>query len=150
MGQRTEYNREYYRSHKEYHASYKKKHRERYLVLNREWKRRNKWKDKRKIFLREHINRAKTKPCVDCGKQYNPWVMQFDHRPEELKKFCIAEVMSRKMYTIEEVNSEIAKCDVVCANCHAERTYKRKDWNRNKNRTALVEPKKESQLGFNW
>ena len=64
----------------------------------------------------------KDRPCADCGIQYPSWVMQFDHVRGE-KKFDIAQASSASEKRLLE---EIAKCEVVCANCHAERTYDRK------------------------
>jgi len=72
---------------------------------------------------REIIRKAKDKPCMDCGIKYGYWIMQFDHKPGEIKLYTIAAHVS-SMSKIKIMN-EIAKCDVVCANCHAERTYKR-------------------------
>lgn len=60
------------------------------------------------------------KPCTDCGIQYNPWVMQFDHRKPEDKIDDISKGLS---WGIKKLLAEIRKCDVVCANCHAERSY---------------------------
>ncbi len=70
---------------------------------------------------REFINRAKSKPCLDCHIQYNPWQMQFDHRDPAKKKFGIG---SGTVNSIAALQAEIDKCDVVCANCHMERTHK--------------------------
>lgn len=73
---------------------------------------------------REFINRFKMKPCLDCGKQYNPWVMDFDHRPGEKKveKLSALYFLRNNQETIKE---EIGKCDLVCSNCHRERTHRR-------------------------
>lgn len=70
---------------------------------------------------RERVRIAKARPCADCGVQYPYYVMQFDHLKD--KKFNL----SSKVHRIgrAKVEAEIAKCDVVCANCHAERTYQR-------------------------
>ncbi|OXR46664.1 hypothetical protein B7C42_01639 [Nocardia cerradoensis] len=70
---------------------------------------------------RSIIREAKSKPCADCGVSYPYYVMQFDHLGD--KKFNIGAIgptASRK-----RLLAEIAKCDVVCANCHAERSYQR-------------------------
>lgn len=64
----------------------------------------------------------KRKPCDDCGVQYPPYVMQFDHRDPTTKKFNLSRA---EKYPKQQVLEEIAKCDVVCANCHAERTFER-------------------------
>jgi len=77
---------------------------------------------KRQTKRQMYLNRLKTTPCKDCGRQYNPWQMQFDHRNPEEKLFGIA---SFKNVSLEVLNLEIAKCDVVCANCHADRTHNR-------------------------
>jgi hypothetical protein len=50
--------------------------------------------------------------------------MQFDHRPGTKKLFHIAMFNARKC-TREKLLAEIAKCDLVCANCHAIRTQRR-------------------------
>lgn len=67
------------------------------------------------------IRDAKDKPCADCGIQYPYYVMQFDHVRGE-KKFNLGGGWNN---SIEAIREEIAKCDVVCSNCHAERTYQR-------------------------
>jgi hypothetical protein len=66
-------------------------------------------------------------PCMDCDVAF-PWrVMEFDHRPEEQKVFGIAakNALLASPETIAEVAKEIAKCDLVCANCHRLRTLDR-------------------------
>ncbi|MDQ3743355.1 MAG: hypothetical protein M3444_03130 [Acidobacteriota bacterium] len=48
--------------------------------------------------------------------------MDFDHREGETKIF----EMNRVSYvSMRAIKQEIEKCDVVCANCHRERTYQR-------------------------
>ena len=74
--------------------------------------------EKRRNFL----NQVKQKPCADCGDWFHPWQMQFDHREPEQKIFNIANCKAAVFKTLWE---EIKKCDIVCANCHAHRTYKR-------------------------
>lgn len=63
-------------------------------------------------------------PCEDCAKNFPYYVMHFDHLPGFQKLFNISQF---KNYTkdIEVVKREISKCDVVCANCHAERSHRR-------------------------
>lgn len=51
--------------------------------------------------------------------------MQWDHRPGTVKCFELASVAKRYL-TREQVLAEIAKCELVCANCHAVRTYNRR------------------------
>jgi len=64
---------------------------------------------------------------MDCHRVF-PWcAMDFDPRPDEIKSFRL----SRNGYRlatperISEVLKEIAKCDLVCSNCHRVRTQER-------------------------
>ncbi|HJW49925.1 MAG TPA: hypothetical protein VJ726_10950 [Candidatus Limnocylindria bacterium] len=62
-------------------------------------------------------------PCLDCGRRFPPCVMQFDHREPATKKFVISRSRTLAHATLL---AEVAKCDIVCANCHRDRTYKRR------------------------
>lgn len=93
------------------------------------------------IRNREIIVCEKSRPCFDCGVQYNPWIMQFDHRDPLDKRFGMSE--KKGDVSIRTLAHEISKCDVVCANCHAERTHVGKHWlikRKNKLAMALEDP----------
>lgn len=65
---------------------------------------------------------AKSRPCADCGQSYPPCVMDLDHvRGTKITHLGSGRLYNSTRLTIEE----IAKCDVVCANCHRLRTYHR-------------------------
>ena len=64
-------------------------------------------------YLREH-------PCVDCGEA-DPIVLEFDHLRD--KKFSISRIWRDHKW--QSVVDEMAKCEVVCANCHRRRTARR-------------------------
>lgn len=71
------------------------------------------------------INEAKSVPCTDCHRSYPPYVMDFDHLDPNEKEFNISAIRSN-VYSIKgltRLKAEIAKCEVVCANCHRERTH---------------------------
>lgn len=76
---------------------------------------------KSRAKLKDFLAREKDRPCMDCGKRYPSYVMQFDHRNPIEKKFSIPQSAYR--VNSEKLAAEIAKCDVVCANCHMERTH---------------------------
>ncbi|KKK53486.1 hypothetical protein LCGC14_3094290, partial [marine sediment metagenome] len=61
--------------------------------------------------------------CTDCGTN-NPVVLDFDHLPEYEKSFTIGSNITSKGMT--RLFDEIAKCEVVCANCHRIRTKERR------------------------
>lgn len=72
---------------------------------------------------RNLVSELKTKePCKDCGVDYPAHIMQFDHvRGEKLGN--ISEMV--RTASDADLLEEIAKCDIVCANCHAQRTWER-------------------------
>ncbi len=63
-------------------------------------------------------------PCTDCQVRYPGCVMQFDHVTLD-KVANISDMIAdaRPWCVIQE---EIDKCELVCANCHALRTYSRR------------------------
>ena len=76
---------------------------------------------KRNQALRRLLRELKDVPCSDCGQLYPPWVMDFDHVAGD-KLFNVGQAVRTSAAVIL---SEVAKCEVVCANCHRDRTYKR-------------------------
>lgn len=78
---------------------------------------------RRKLAIRTLILEAKKKPCLDCGHTYPYYVMDFDHVRGK-KKYNLSEC-GQKMYSLQTIQEEIDKCDVVCSNCHRERTFSR-------------------------
>lgn len=58
---------------------------------------------------------AKSVPCARCGGSFPVVVMDFHHRDPATKLFTVAAGNRRKL---TDVIAEIAKCDVLCANCH--------------------------------
>jgi hypothetical protein len=82
-------------------------------------------KIKRRLYRRIIWEIKSFSPCMDCGVQYPPYVMDFDHRPGVDKKFVMADVT--KISSVTKLLEEIDKCDVVCSNCHRERTWSRKE-----------------------
>ena len=58
--------------------------------------------------------------CVDCGES-DLVVLEFDHLRD--KTFEISQVLRDREWSV--IIEKIAKCDVVCANCHRRRTSAR-------------------------
>jgi hypothetical protein len=59
-------------------------------------------------------------PCVACGEA-DPVVLEFNHRNPATKTANMSD-LTRTMASAERIDAEIAKCDVLCANCHQWRT----------------------------
>lgn len=70
----------------------------------------------------EKIAKIKQVPCADCGLQYPHYVMELDH-VRGSKVSHISDMPGS--YGWCKIEEEIEKCDVVCANCHRERTWQR-------------------------
>lgn len=80
-------------------------------------------RNKRRVQeFRSIITEAKSVPCSDCKQSYPSYVMQFDHLGD--KVFTIAAI--NRISSVTKLLAEIEKCEVVCANCHAERTHQRR------------------------
>jgi len=62
--------------------------------------------------------------CVDCGYNAHSEAMDLDHLPGFEKHKAVSSMMTKSWSRIEE---EIAKCDVVCSNCHRVRTANRRN-----------------------
>lgn len=77
---------------------------------------------KRKKDIRLWLNDVKeSSPCVDCNEQYPYYVMDFDHL--EGKLYEVNKLINS--CSITKLTTEIAKCEVVCSNCHRKRTHSR-------------------------
>lgn len=58
--------------------------------------------------------------CQICGYDKYQGALHFHHVDPTQKKFGISDATARKKYPEEEVQAELKKCVLVCANCHAE------------------------------
>lgn len=101
-----------------YHRLYYRRNKSRFITKNR----RNKNRQRKR--LRAILWDVKQRPCQDCGGSFHPWVMELDHRDGSTKTAAVADLAS-KGCTDARLLEEIEKCDVVCANCHRMRTYRR-------------------------
>mgnify|MGYP000862484749 CR=1 FL=1 len=73
--------------------------------------------NRRKNVKRKLIEYAGGK-CIHCGYDRCDGVLQFHHRDPKEKSFAIAK--SGLTRSFDKLKAEVDKCDLVCANCHAE------------------------------
>lgn len=75
-------------------------------------------RERRKAKMTE----LKSKPCTDCGTSYPYYVMQWDHIGDDKVDDVSTLMLNRGWQTVLD---EVAKCELVCANCHMIRTHDR-------------------------
>lgn len=80
------------------------------------------WRRNKKTEIQQWLVEYKSKPCMDCGGTFPTYVMDFDHRRGEKVKSVSALLAST--LNRAKVEAEVAKCDLVCSNCHRVRNHK--------------------------
>jgi len=73
-------------------------------------------------WMKRFVEALKDVPCADCDQRFHYSAMDFDHVCGE-KLWGIGQMGTR---SIAAQMIELAKCNVVCANCHRVRTWKAK------------------------
>lgn len=109
---KREYQREYQREyHKKWYEKNKSKHRA--------------WDKAIRERLSAKLAAYKLKRgCMDCGYKKCAAALDFDH--VRGTKVCDVGGMVGRRLSWERILAEIEKCDLVCANCHRERTEARR------------------------
>jgi hypothetical protein len=81
-------------------------------------------KVKRRNFRRKFAHRYKLLcGCKTCGYNKNPYALEFNHIKGT--KVNDVSVMVHKNDSMKRIKDEIRKCEVLCANCHAEYTHRK-------------------------
>lgn len=114
-----EYRRAWYLKRKSHHIAMVAKNNARYQRRN-------------KAYIKQSLKR-----CVDCGIE--DWrVLEFDHLRD--KRMNVANMLT---WSLKALMAEIAKCEVVCANCHRIRTSNRGGFWRTNNGLVPALPSKQ-------
>lgn len=80
-------------------------------------KRKMGWQARRRDEIRAWWRDLKsTKRCEHCGES-DPDCLQFHHRDPRAKEITLANAVGNA-WSRERILAEVAKCDVLCANCH--------------------------------
>jgi len=94
------------------------------------WYPRNKAKHRQAVkrqkaaYARKYKEFKEGKSCADCGGNFPPEAMDFDHVRGK-KLFTLAHAISRQIAWAKFL-AESEKCDLVCATCHRIRTLNRR------------------------
>lgn len=98
------YIRKHYRNNKEYYKSKASKRREK---------------------IRDWISKYKEdRGCQECGENH-PACLDLHHRDPTKKDVNPAQI-GNKGWGMKRVEAEVAKCDVLCSNCHRKLHYEEK------------------------
>ena len=101
-------------------ASWQQLHRDEFNALWRKWYRKNAkrklaWQERRRDELRVWWRELKaTTACEVCGES-DPDCLHFHHRDRTTKEFNLGAAIGKSR---DRVLAEVAKCCVLCANCH--------------------------------
>ncbi len=82
----------------------------------------------RKVARDYVIDYLLTHPCIRCGER-DIRVLEFHHIGD--KDMAVAYMVSAG-YSIERIQAELDKCEVLCANCHRKLTVDERGWYRGK------------------
>lgn len=84
------------------------------------------YESSRKLIQRRKVYAfLSTHPCIDCGET-DPVVLQFDH--VRGSKIAAISRMVASGFGGAQIDSEIEKCEVRCANCHMRKTAKERGY----------------------
>lgn len=78
-----------------------------------------KWKQTQRSQLRAFLASRKASGCIDCGEKRLP-CLEFHHTAG--KDFTISHAVRQRL-SIARVEQELARCVLVCRNCHAWRHH---------------------------
>lgn len=85
-------------------------------------KTRQRQRDRRSKNMKHVQEYKQNHGCSDCKEDYPYWILELDHvRGTKIGNLSVMV----KQNTLEEVIAELEKCDVVCSNCHRNRTWNR-------------------------
>lgn len=99
----------WYQKNKEHHKS-------------KVYERRRKTKEDVRAFLLDYLQ---SHPCTRCGES-DPRVLEF-HHVRGKKRHNVGHMVGQG-YGIKVIQKEIAKCEVLCANCHRIKTAEEQGW----------------------
>ncbi len=84
---------------------------------------RNTYESQHRVAARAYVAERKAQPCADCGRSWPAKVMHYHHLDPAKKSASIALLISRGA-PVPVIEAEIAKCVLLCGNCHVLRHLK--------------------------
>lgn len=78
----------------------------------------------RKIERQTFIRKLRTQlKCERCGENH-PATLDFHHKDKNTKEGSIANLAGNRGFSVKRILEEIAKCEVLCSNCHRKEHFK--------------------------
>ena len=80
-------------------------------------------RDENRRYVYDYLRNSS---CKEYGES-NPAALDFHHRNPKKKVKEIPKMISSG-YSLKSIRAEIAKCTILCSNCHRKRTAKEQGW----------------------
>ncbi len=101
---------------------------------------RRRWYNKNTEHAKSHVNKRRREirawfqiykieqhlKCNQCGEDHVA-ALDFHHRDRKTKEGNITSLIDQRGFSKERILAELAKCDVLCANCHRKLHWKETD-----------------------
>jgi hypothetical protein len=83
----------------------------------------------RRAVRREYVAAIKLeKGCEECGYNKHHAALHLDHIDPSKKLVSVSRMVSEG-WSFDKIDEEVAKCRILCANCHSIHTYDSKHFN---------------------
>lgn len=112
-----------------YHAEHYRKYRS--VYIERAKIRREKLRKEFRFTILQHLQ---GKSCVSCNEN-DIRVLEFDHIEAPKKSFTISQAVKLGR-SVDELKSELKKCQILCSNCHKKKTAHQYNWYKSLNLEA--------------
>ena len=73
--------------------------------------------------IKRQLVKYKGDRCIKCGYNKCIGALQFHHKDRNIKDFDLASQYNGGHLDMEVLYKEVDKCDLLCANCHAEEHF---------------------------
>jgi hypothetical protein len=104
-------------------GQWQEEHQEEMRAYRRKWYAANRERAKAQVNKRKEALKAwfaeykATLTCVVCGENHIA-CLDFHHRNPSEKDVAVSVAVGQRGWSRKRILAEIAKCDVLCANCH--------------------------------
>ena len=126
------------------------KDKEKQRAAQREYARRNKEANKKRLKNQKERNREwfnayrEGLECIKCGESHIA-CLEFHHKKEDEKTYSVGQ-MVHAGYSLDKIKKEIEKCEVLCSNCHRKHHWEEKSGNCKRQRHTRKKNKRSKYI----